>query len=876
MAMREKVHFYSKYDMSIPFNLQRADTVIEKYKAGWRPGDVNDVMELHNIWLFVDNGVPAMDWSEDTLQLICEEFKGKVVRFFSALTRETWVPVFKQTEIDYKHCFWEILDRFNIHGLLDVKTVRDAISGSPWELRDLLRQERLVDKNQQTIVVLLKDNENAAEWLLQEYVQEDSLDSDKKYYFPKALTFQDKEDIISRYLDGEKPNLNYVRLIQLARTDSNLRLSDNLRLKAKKVEERLNDEYFPTENVIHHKYAVSISSAPNKPLKWVDSDEEGDPVLCYSREIMLKFQGPDLLNYIRYGFEFLTLNGLITLVARDSDAGSFERVLSMRGKYSYPTNFAFQYKEAISWLQIEAMQKVLMEEGTNIEASLKVFYEQYLKEKYGYLSGTLSLASIEADWVTKCKAIAPEIDAIAHRYDQYAKTGSVDEELLLLSKENVRITEAFSANQGCYYTIKGRSGELYRLFYLFFSDQSMLTFIEPFKDGHYNTLYQLLIEQDGKIPYDNYQNYQLRDIDYLIEEGYISKGEDGMLSIEKHLEIGLLKQLYEYHSCPFLVYGVFERELMQEMEKKGWIEKDNHLLTIEERNYFDYYMYNTKYTNGPALRNRYVHGSHADPSKENVHRNAYYRLLILLILELMKIENDLIVQQLAKKHIADNPQENPEANFKLLASIADIGAYVHAQSKFAGEEYLTVPKKFGIQDGYVYLERTPKLTASSFAYYIKPCSGVCAEYVSFLLNSSWARLDLAQTPPEPVSLTVEKLKAISLPIIPMPKQQAYVRLEHVLAPLVAKGQDRNRDENLEYNVLSTLREYLCIEIIRPEYTKQHGLEFISPFMDMMELLKDIDDDNLPIAILKTIFTTGNVLVENMKKARVILTDDSNS
>ena len=57
--MREKVHYYSKYDMSIPFNLQRAEAVIEKYKAGWRPESVNDVMELHNIWLFVDNGVPA-------------------------------------------------------------------------------------------------------------------------------------------------------------------------------------------------------------------------------------------------------------------------------------------------------------------------------------------------------------------------------------------------------------------------------------------------------------------------------------------------------------------------------------------------------------------------------------------------------------------------------------------------------------------------------------------------------------------------------------------------------------------------------------------------------------------------------------------------
>lgn len=873
--MRDKVHYYSKYDMSIPFNLQRADAVIEQYKTGQRPESVNDVIELYNIWLFVENGVSAKDWSEGTLQLIRTQFKREVVRFFSSLTRETWVSVFKQTDIDYKHCFWKILDRFNINGLLDVDTVREAIAGSTWELRDLLHQERLVDQNQQTIVVLLKENENSAEWLLQEYVQEDELDSKKKYFFPKALTFQDKEDIISRYLDGEKPNLNYVRLIQLAKTDSNLRLSDKLRLKAKKVEKRLNDEYFPTENVIRHKYAVSISSAPNKPLKWVDSDEEGDPVLCYSKEIMLKFRGPGLLNYLRYGFEFLTLNGLISLVARDSDAGSFERVFSMRGRYSYPTNFAFQYKEAISWLQIEAMQKVLMDEGTNIEESLKVYYEKYLNEEYGYPSGKLSIADVGADWVTKCKAIAPEIDAIAHRYDQYAKTGSVDEELLMLSKENVRITGVLSTNPGRYYTIKGRPGELYRLFYLFFSDQSMLTFIEPFKDSHYDTLYQLLVEQDGKIPYDNYQNYQLRDIDYLIEEGYISKGEDGMLSIEKNLEIGLLKQLYEYHSCPYLVYGTFERELMREMEKKGWIEKDNHLLTIEERNYFDYYMYNTKYTNGPALRNRYVHGSHADPSKDNVHRNAYYRLLILLVLELLKIEDDLIIQQSEKNQVKGDAHENPGAQFRLLASIADIGVYVHVKSKYVEEEYLSVPKKFGIQDGYVYLEHSPKLSTNPFAYYIKPYAGVCAEYVSFLLNSSWARLDLAQNPPEPVSLTIEKLKAISLPVIPMPEQRAYARLERVLAPLVAKGQERNRDENLEYNVLSTLREYLCMEIIRPEFTKQNDLAFIESFMDMMLFLRDINDEDLPIAILKTIFTPGNPLMDNMKKARVILTDESN-
>lgn len=34
--MKERVHFYSTYDMSIPINIERADMVIEKYKQGWR------------------------------------------------------------------------------------------------------------------------------------------------------------------------------------------------------------------------------------------------------------------------------------------------------------------------------------------------------------------------------------------------------------------------------------------------------------------------------------------------------------------------------------------------------------------------------------------------------------------------------------------------------------------------------------------------------------------------------------------------------------------------------------------------------------------------------------------------------------------------
>ena len=135
---------------------------------------------------------------------------------------------------------------------------------------------------------MLKENDHTAEWLLQEFVEDDKLNNRERLYFPQALTLQDREDIISNYLDGEKPNLNYVRLVLLAKKDANLRLSDTLRLKASRLEKKLNEEILTTGSTVNFKYAVSISEKPDMPHKWVDYDEESNPVICYSKQKMLE------------------------------------------------------------------------------------------------------------------------------------------------------------------------------------------------------------------------------------------------------------------------------------------------------------------------------------------------------------------------------------------------------------------------------------------------------------------------------------------------------------------------------------------------------------------------------------------------------------
>ena len=504
--MRNRVQYFSNYDMSISYYLQNAEEIIKKYHDGWRPTEVNDVIELYNILLFIANGIYMKSWTEETLQEI-KGYKEVIIPFFSNMNDDSWVLIYKQTDFEYRHNFWEIIDRFNIKCSVDYATLKDAIAGNTYDLRYVLQRERLVKKYDKILAQLLKENEYTAEWMLSEFVEDDKFGSREHIYFPTSLTLQDRENIISAYLDSPEPNLNYVRLILVAKKDANLKLSDDVVLKAKTVERTLNNKYFNDKNSVHFKYAVRLSEDDNKPLKWVEHDEEGDAVICYSKPIMLGFKDAELLHYCRYGFELLAYNGMIALVSKLSDSGVFERTMGLTGKYSYLTNIAFRYHEAISMLQIEALQNALEGDGRNIEGAIKVFYESYLKTKFGYPSSVLSMPDPKADWVSKCRIIAPEIDAVAKRHHLYAKRGVVDEDLLQISSDTVRVSSAVSCNQNKYYTIKGQPGELYRLFHLLFSDQSMLSFVEPFKDNHYVSFFQMLAEQDGKIPYENYANY---------------------------------------------------------------------------------------------------------------------------------------------------------------------------------------------------------------------------------------------------------------------------------------------------------------------------------------------------------------------------------
>lgn len=81
------------------------------------------------------------------------------------------------------------------------------------------------------------------------------------------------------------------------------------------------------------------------------------------------------------------------------------------------------------------------------------------------------------------------------------------------------------------------------------------------------------------------------------------------------------------------------------MERAGLVYFGNTLFTIPEQSYFNYHLNKSEFTNGLDLRNKYAHGTSAEPNKIKEHEYAYLMYLKLIVLALLKIEDDLIIHK---------------------------------------------------------------------------------------------------------------------------------------------------------------------------------------------------------------------------------------
>jgi hypothetical protein len=647
-----RVNFYSKEDIAGGYHLSKGEHILRsETKSVYE--DINDILELYNIKQYIDNELYLKKWTQSDIA----EFKqkvnkyGKIVgQFMSKINDNNVISHYKQLLGGYIDSFWELIDYQKIFKQISTNNFETILNDNPHEIGNILNHKNIVNHYNIVIRKFLLVYPKSAEILLSIYeAKEDSIRK-KEQHLPKSLTIDDKEEIISNYIDNNNTNINYLRLIRIARNRNNFKLSDLTRLKAKRREKQVKDKVFDEQkNISVQEYGVSISF-PENPPKIKDAFFE-DAVIHFSYSLSYIKHNIDIHSFFHNFiilFEYLDNQNRINLINKKSKMSVLEKVMGIHSENEYRKGITFNMNEMLSYAQIVAYNRIINDLGESLENVLKNIFINTFKEKYNFADNTrLSMPSLTASSFEKVRFLAPEFESVLKQFKLFVNYGEIDFELLQMSSNPSTISSIPSLNTNKYIYINEENIKLRGCSNLFFSDQRLLAYVEPFKEKHYHNFFDLLVNEEVNI--NNYEDHQKPELNYLIEKGFIYVDNNSLIQISNIPRVLILKDLYENEFASFYHYPIAFQEEALQMRNEGLILFESSLFSKQEQSYFNYYLNKSEFTNGKDLRNSYLHGTQANPDEQEKHEYAYFTYLKLLTLMLLKIEDDLLINSLINR-----------------------------------------------------------------------------------------------------------------------------------------------------------------------------------------------------------------------------------
>lgn len=646
--MLDRVCYFSKHDLSLAHYLEMAERRIHEVAEGDVPSDLSGIIELWHIKRMIENGCRLKKWTDEEYN----EFKDSVggyndiiANFFNRLDPKMIKSEFELLDWPYKETFWKIIDNYGLYKLIEPETLHEILKEKIGCVRDILECKGMVKKFKDVIREILLNDANSAYIILDKYEVKQELNEKKELFLPSNLTLDDKEQILVNYLQSEEPNLNYVRLITQIKDDKKeIMLSPKTRLLAERLAQKLNDDLMSNPKAFTTHWLEGVQFIDKEEIKPADFkfDKDGNLIYTYSIPYVRNCDNRKRVGNCISLFGWLNEHFLLDLINKITETNPIELFLIDKGQHSYPSYTDFMNRNNLAIHQLCAYEEVLKKIDSSFEFELKQFYEHYLKEAYCYPSLPINFPNINDFSLNKCRVLCPELDSIAKQYNIFIETDEIDTDLIRFSKP-LKIEDVKSLLPSKYYEIAENNNEILTVLRdLFGSFNSLLYYVKPFEDKNYSSLVELL-EKENNVLYSNYEDFQKPHLDFLIKHGFIDVNPDGHLYIVNPSAINVLKSLWEYGVCSYWHYNEAERKILDEMLKKEWLVTDDHLLSKPERDYFSYYLDNRTFTNGPAYRNHYSHGSTPPVDDENEHFIAYLTFLRLLAILLLKIEDDLFL-----------------------------------------------------------------------------------------------------------------------------------------------------------------------------------------------------------------------------------------
>lgn len=654
----DRVCFFSCSDLSTCSNLDLAEKRIKEI-GNKEPNDIESIIELWHIRKFFDEECRLIRWSDEeynSLKTATSGYSGIIARYFQHIEKNDVKSLYENLNWKYKASFWNIVDQFKCFKIIDDEILKEILENNINNLRYVLTNKKLVEKFKFVIKEVLLHEKNAAHILIDEFVGDSLFDSKKHYYIPDNLSIEDRENIILSYLNSETANLNYIRLIvQTKNIDGKFVLSPKTKYIAKKRAKKINEDLLNNPRTCFSNSQINIAFTNDKDGKILTfSKEKGCPSIQYRKQYIHSCSSIEKVFYFGQIFEWLDTNSMLTLINKNSEVEAFELLIKNNSKTAYPNYMAFELKNNLAIYQINGYCSTIYQKGNTLEQILESFYSDFLKDEFGYPGLKIRLPKPENKWIERCRIIFPELDNIARQYDTYIDEGNIDSEYLsMLKPKKLTETKSFLSNK--YYEINEENTDISNILNLLFNKNVLLAHVDPYKDKHYLSFSNLM--EHETVFYSNYEDFQKHKLDFLIEKNIIYVDSNDKIKYSKESVMPVFKSLWEFGCCSYWHYEEDVRKELDDMISKGWVNIDDHLFSKNERHYFSYYMDNSEFTNGYAYRNHYAHGSVPNVEDEVAHAVAYFTLLRLLIILLLKIYDDLYIARLVCCLNIDSPKK---------------------------------------------------------------------------------------------------------------------------------------------------------------------------------------------------------------------------
>ena len=632
MDKEQRVIFFWVDDLANWYFLKLAEEKYLKNDVCVEDQDPNivDYLEFYNIHKYFENNIFLNEWGQTTK----EEYQNKVkklmeefYKFFSGINENNILLYLESLEEEYEYQyqkdFWDLLAKLKIYEKINTELLLKILEKYSHHIAFILENERLVSHFNQTITQFLLRYQEA--WGL--YIK--YLDwEEHNLYFPDSLTNEQKESIILNYFENS-PNS---KLWEFEYILNLKRISPKVKLKAKELYQKEIQKLFK-ENTIQYWFQVQLSD--NQEVIIEDSVKDGSITsISYSKKY---FDTIDFINKpltIFYDvFEYINIQGLITLVSRENEITIFEKISPHWNKWDYKTSMIFKMKEILSFVQLQLLEGYLKAKGLSIEDIINNFTKNVLQKIPGFHNLDFEIYEGELSFWRKLSILIPSLELLIKQYNCFVKEKKIDFDLINMGEYSIPYSDIPSLLEHKYFYIL--DDKLKQLMYYFYSDQSWLFYIESVENT-YKNFYELIKNEDLKMT--DFQEYQTTVLQKIIEDGALYIDEMECIRIKDPILVFILWELYQQEVLSYYAYSDEIQKRILDLEKQGGLISKEILLSEGECDYFDYYLNRKKFTNWPEIRNK-IHGYKY--SGENEEYRDYLIVLKLTILLLLKMEWEL-------------------------------------------------------------------------------------------------------------------------------------------------------------------------------------------------------------------------------------------